>query len=87
MNSTYTHEIFYPEILETHSINTLSETFEQLKSLYQNDDNSDTYSSNELPLQSYNEILTSAQIENFRSIYDNIKEENEDEEQKKIETF
>ncbi|CAI2193188.1 16144_t:CDS:1, partial [Funneliformis geosporum] len=41
MNSTYTHEIFCPEILETHSINTLSEAFEQLKSLYQNDDNSE----------------------------------------------
>ena len=75
------HEIFCPEILEAHSINTLSEAFEQLKSLYQNNVNnefennqlesspipeeSDAYSSDELPSQSDNEILTPAQIEKF----------------------
>src|SRR4051812_10726103 len=103
MNSTNTHEIFCPEIIETHSINTLSEAFGQLKSLYQNNDDnefeinqsefspipdkSDAYSSDELQPQSENEILTPAQIEKFRSIYNNTTEENEDEEQNKMETF
>ncbi|CAG8734178.1 11968_t:CDS:2, partial [Rhizophagus irregularis] len=32
-----THEIFYPTIIEAHSINSLSKEFEQLKALYQND--------------------------------------------------
>ena len=33
----FTHEIFYPTIIEAHSINSLSKEFEQLKALYQND--------------------------------------------------
>src|SRR3954471_8992096 len=40
-HSIHTHEVFYPVIVETHSINSLFEAFEELKSLYQTDNNNE----------------------------------------------
>ncbi|UZO09942.1 uncharacterized protein OCT59_030152 [Rhizophagus irregularis] len=91
-----THEIFYPTIIEAHSINSLSKEFEQLKALYQNDgeleindkpestpipDESDAYSVDELSEDEGNEILTSAQKEKFQKLYD-IMDVDDDDEQK-----
>ncbi|CAB5365902.1 unnamed protein product [Rhizophagus irregularis] len=91
-----THEIFYPTIIEAHSINSLSKEFEQLKALYQNDgeleindkpestpipDESDAYSVDELSEDEGNEILTSAQKEKFQKLYD-IMDVDDDDKQK-----
>jgi len=100
-----TPETFYPTIIETHSISSLSEEFGQLKSLYHNDNEleinnksastpipeseSEIYSSDDEP-EDENKILTPAQVEKFRKIFDSSTEDNDDEEQKeqiKMETL
>ncbi|CAB4383124.1 unnamed protein product [Rhizophagus irregularis] len=98
-----THEIFCPTIIETHQISSLLKEFEELKTLYQTDNEleinnnlestpisqeSDAYSSDEVSEDEDNEILTSAQIEKFRKIFDTIDgddDEDEQKEQKKME--
>src|SRR3954454_14199036 len=99
-----THEIFCSVIIEAHPLlNSLSEDFGQLKSSYQtnndneleindepesssiSDESDDTYLSDELTDQ----ILTSAQLEKFQSIFNNTEENDEEElkEQIKMESF
>lgn len=46
MESTCTHEIFCPEIIEAHTIASLSEAFEELKSVYQTDNENELQLSN-----------------------------------------
>ncbi|PKK63430.1 hypothetical protein RhiirC2_716991 [Rhizophagus irregularis] len=88
---------------ETHQISSLLKEFEELKTLYQTDNEleinnnlestpisqeSDAYSSDEVSEDEDNEILTSAQIEKFRKIFDTIDgddDEDEQKEQKKME--
>jgi hypothetical protein len=86
-----THELFYPAVIESHAINSLSQEFQELKSSYQADNElelasvsileeseTDADSSDELP---ENEILTSAQLEKFQKIFNNTTEEDDDKEQ------
>lgn len=97
------HEIFCPIIIETHQISSLLKEFEELKTLYQADNNDleindnlestqisqecDAYSSDEVSEDEENKILTSAQIEKFRKIFDTTDDDddNNQNEQKKME--
>ena len=92
-----THELFCPAIIETHSIDSLTREFQELKLLYQADNEleinelesvpildeseTDAYSSDELP-ENENEILTPAQLEKFQKIYNSTTGDDNDEEQK-----
>jgi len=90
-----THELFCPAIIETHSIDSLTREFQELKLLYQADNEleinelesvpildeseTDAYSSDELP-ENENEILTPAQLEKFQKIYNSTIKDDDDEE-------
>jgi hypothetical protein len=92
-----THELFCPAIIEAHSISSLTKEFQELKSLYQADNeleiNNELVSvptleesetdaySSDELLENENEILTPAQLEKFQKIYNSSTEENDEEEQ------
>ena len=94
----FTHELFCPVIVETHSINSLNKEFQALKSSYQADEELEINNklvsapileedetdadSSDELPENENEILTPAQLKKFQKIYNSSTEDDDDEEQK-----